>query len=124
MTDTQFEYKGRKVENTQSEKLRDAVKRLLQELEYDGHGEPSPDPDCWVCRAMQKVKQRNRRRGGQMKTRFLITNREGIELAERCSGLAEAIKTARSVKISNDMTGPSDVYVIDATGLVQPINIP
>src|SRR5258708_39869236 len=34
--------------------MRDLLKDLLAELERNGHGEPAPDPDCWVCREMKK----------------------------------------------------------------------
>jgi hypothetical protein len=56
--------------------------------------------------------------------RFLITNREGAQMASSCDGLTEALESARNVKFSNELSGPSDVYVIDSTGFVQPINIP
>jgi hypothetical protein len=56
--------------------------------------------------------------------RFLITNREGVQMASSCDGLADALESARNIKFSNQLTGPSDVYVVDSTGLVQPINIP
>ena len=57
-----------------------------------------------------------------MKT-FIIYNREGVMLGGS-DYLPEALEIARRIKFSNELSGPSDIIVVDARGLVQPINIP
>jgi hypothetical protein len=54
---------------------------------------------------------------------FVIYNREGVTLGgSDC--LTEALELARGIKFSNELSGPSDIIVVDTRGLVLPINIP
>jgi hypothetical protein len=57
--------------------------------------------------------------------RFKVVNREGVELLdERFDALVSSLAAARRVKSSAELTGPSDVFVVDLTGLLLPVNVP
>jgi hypothetical protein len=55
--------------------------------------------------------------------RFVVVNVEETEMTNGSEGLHQALEKIRPVRFSSEETGPSKVFVVDTTGLVQRICI-